>query len=89
MYKQNIGDSMRVKIKKWGNSLALRIPKAFADQSKIYENEFVDISLENNRIFIEPLELRDYSLKEMSSAINKLNVHKEMDFGKIEGKELW
>ncbi|MBM3713520.1 MAG: AbrB/MazE/SpoVT family DNA-binding domain-containing protein [Actinobacteria bacterium] len=79
---------MRVKIQKWGNSLALRIPKAFAFQSKIREDEYVNLTLEENKIVIEPVEEK-YSLKELVSGINKSNLHLEIDFGKKVGNEHW
>jgi len=47
---------MWIKIQKWGNSLALRIPKAFASQLKIRENSFVNLTLKENKIVIEPVE---------------------------------
>lgn len=80
---------MRIKIQKWGNSLALRIPKAFAFQSKIREDEYVNLTLEENKIVIEPVEEKSYTLKELISGINKSNIHSEVDFGKKVGKEQW
>ncbi len=80
---------MRTKIQKWGNSLALRIPKAFAYQSKIREDEFVNLTLEENKIVIEPVEEKKYSLRELLSGINKTNLHSEIDFGKQVGNENW
>jgi len=80
---------MRIKIQKWGNSLALRIPKAFAFQSKIREDEYVNLTLEENKIVIEPVEEKIYSLKELVSEINKSNIHSEIDFGKQVGTEHW
>ena len=80
---------MRIKIQKWGNSLALRIPKAFAFQSKIREDEYVNLVLENDKIVIEPVEEKEYSLKELVSGIKKSNLHKEADFGERVGKENW
>jgi len=80
---------MRIKIQKWGNSLALRIPKAFAFQSKIREDEYVNLTLEENKIVIEPVEGKIYSLKELVSEINKSNIHSEIDFGKQVGTEHW
>jgi len=83
------GLTMRTKIQKWGNSLALRIPKAFAYQSKIREDEFVNLTLEENKIVIEPVEEKKYSLRELLSGINKTNLHSEIDFGKQVGNENW
>jgi len=80
---------MRIKIQKWGNSLALSIPKAFAFQSKIREDEYVNLTLEENKIVIEPVEGKIYSLKELVSGINKSNIHSEIDFGKQVGTEHW
>ncbi|MCZ7602197.1 MAG: AbrB/MazE/SpoVT family DNA-binding domain-containing protein [Melioribacteraceae bacterium] len=80
---------MKVKIQKWGNSLALRIPKAFAFQSKIYEEEFVELKLEKNRLVIEPIKEKKYSLKKMIDDIESLNLHDEIEFGKSTGNEVW
>jgi antitoxin MazE len=80
---------MRIKIQKWGNSLALRIPKAFAFQSKIREDEYVNLTLEKNKIIIEPEEEKKYSLKELLDGIKKSNLHNEIDFGNQVGNEQW
>ena len=80
---------MCIKIQKWGNSLALRIPKAFAFQSKIREDEYVNLILDKNKIIIEPIKEEKYSLKELVSGINKSNLHRESDFGEQVGNEHW
>jgi antitoxin MazE len=80
---------MLIKVQKWGNSLALRIPKAFASQSKIHEDEYVNLSLEKNKIVIEPLKKKKYTLDELVAGITKSNLHKEIDFGKNVGNEVW
>lgn len=80
---------MRIRVQKWGNSLALRIPKAFAQQSKIQEDEFVNLTLEDDKIVIEPVEEKKYSLKELISGITKSNLHREIDFGSKTWNEYW
>jgi antitoxin MazE len=80
---------MRIKIQKWGNSLALRIPKAFAFQSRIRQDEYVNLTLDNDKIIVEPVEEKKYSLKKLVSGINKSNLHSEIDFGKKVGAERW
>ncbi|MEK6553445.1 MAG: AbrB/MazE/SpoVT family DNA-binding domain-containing protein [Bacteroidota bacterium] len=80
---------MRIKIQKWGNSLALRIPKAFASQSRIRQDEYVNLTLDNNKIIVEPVEEKKYSLEKLISGINKSNLHREIDFGKKVGAERW
>lgn len=87
--RNNERSIMRIKIQKWGNSLALRIPKAFAFQSKIREDEYVNLSLDENKIVIEPVEEKKYSLNELVSGINKSNLHHEIETGTQVGNELW
>ena len=80
---------MKVQIQKWGNSLALRIPSAFAKETHIENNTVVDLKLENNHLVISPIdELEDYSLSSMLSEINDDNLHETIDFGKSVGEEL-
>lgn len=79
---------MRIKVQKWGNSLALRIPKAFAFQSKIRQDEYVNLTLEDQKIIIEPEE-KKYTLEELVSGIKKSNLHSVIDFGNKQGNEYW
>lgn len=80
---------MKAKIQKWGNSLALRIPKPFANQAKICEGSNVDISIEKEKIIISSLKDSEYSLTELLSKINKNNIHDEISYGDPQGKEIW
>ncbi|NCQ17185.1 MAG: AbrB/MazE/SpoVT family DNA-binding domain-containing protein [Ignavibacteria bacterium CG_4_8_14_3_um_filter_37_9] len=80
---------MRIKIQKWGNSLALRIPKAFAFQSKIRQDEYVDLTLENDKIIVEPVEDNKYNLEELIDGIKKSNLHNAVDCGEKVGAEQW
>ncbi len=79
---------MRVKVQKWGNSLALRIPKAFASQTKIREDKFVNLTLEGGKILIEPAKEK-LTLKDLVDRIDESNLHGESDFGKSVGNEQW
>jgi antitoxin MazE len=80
---------MRIKIQKWGNSLALRIPKAFASQSRIRQDEYVNLILDKNKIIVEPVVEKEYTLEELIAGIKKSNLHREIDFGKKIGVEHW
>ncbi len=76
---------MTLKIQKWGNSLALRIPKSYVQQSGIVQGTTVEISIEEGNIVLRP---SAYSLNELLTAINESNLHGEMDTGKPVGREL-
>lgn len=80
---------MQTKIKKWGNSLALRIPKSFALSANLRQDELVDISIDKERIIITPIGEKEYSLDELLGGISEDNLHGEFDTGVPEGKEIW
>lgn len=78
---------MRVIVKKWGNSAAVRMPAAVMDAAKLHLDEAVDVREEGGRIIIEPLR-SGFNLDEMVAAITPENVHGAVDFGPAVGKEL-
>jgi antitoxin MazE len=78
---------MLTKIQKWGNSLAIRIPSAFAKEIGLYPNTEVELKLENNRLVIIPNKKKQ--LEKMLKQITPDNVHNEIDWGEKVGKEEW
>ncbi len=80
---------MRTKIKKWGNSLALRIPKSFALNANLRQDELVDISIDKEKIIITPIGEKEYSLDELLECVSEDNLHGEFDTGAPVGKEIW
>src|SRR5437588_9760304 len=80
-------DKMKARIQKWGNSLALRIPKSFAAHSNFEQGSVVDLLLDNGRMIVEAKE-KDYSLEELLARVTKNNLHSEIDFGAPVGKEV-
>ncbi|MGH9420267.1 MAG: AbrB/MazE/SpoVT family DNA-binding domain-containing protein [Thermoanaerobaculia bacterium] len=79
---------MLTTIQRWGNSLAIRIPKPFALETALRENSEVDISLDGDRIVVSPAP-KTWSLEELVKAIKPANVHKEVDWGTKTGAEAW
>jgi len=79
---------MTTKIQKWGNSLAIRIPKSFAETTQIKEGSEIKLSLEQDKIIVTKKEKPKYTLKDLVSKINARNIHKEISFGSPKGKEL-
>lgn len=80
---------MKVQIQRWGNSLALRIPKSFAVESKIEQGSVVEVSLDRGKIVVEPVADADYTLEELLAGVSKRNLHAEVDTGGATGKEIW
>jgi antitoxin MazE len=80
---------MKVQIQKWGNSLALRIPKSFAVESKIKQGSTVEVSLESGKIVVFPVAEPEFSLDELLAEITPENLHGEFETGSSVGKEAW
>jgi antitoxin MazE len=78
-----------VKIQKWGNSLALRIPKAFTREINIEDGSKVNLVLEDGKLMIIPMELKHYKLSELLLQIHENNLHGEVDTKGPVGKESW
>jgi len=75
-------------IQKWGNSLALRIPKSVAQQIKVSEGDGVELEVAKNGLVVRPAR-RVYRLKDLVGKITPRNRHKETDWGKRAGEEAW
>jgi antitoxin MazE len=80
---------MLTKVQKWGNSLALRIPKAFAVDAQLENDSFVEISFVDGQIIIRPIPAPSWSLDELLAGSNKSNIHHEVDTGSAVGNEVW
>ena len=46
---------MKTRIRKWGNSLAVRIPKSFAIEAKLDHDAMVDVALVEGKLIITPV----------------------------------
>lgn len=80
---------MLTKVQKWGNSLALRIPKTFAQDAQLENDSTVEISLVDGQIIIKPVTARRWTLEELLAGVTKKNLHTEIDPGEAVGKEGW
>lgn len=79
---------MLSRISKWGNSLAIRIPRAFGAELGLKTGSEVEMTVEDGRIIISPV-VRAYGLEELSSGITPENRHDESDWGRPVGGEVW
>ena len=80
---------MRTRVQKWGNSLAVRIPKVFAQEVGLEQDGEVELSVEEGRLVIVPPVAPTYELDELLSGIRPSNLHEETDWGPALGKEVW
>lgn len=84
---------MKVAFQKWGNSLALRVPKAFVDEIGASEGRAAEMTVSNGKLVIEiarpQRRRRRYALDELVSRITPDNRHGEIEWGPAVGNEVW
>jgi antitoxin MazE len=78
---------MEAVIKKWGNSLGIRIPSLIVRELSLEDGSFVDIKDKGNEIIIKPK--INNKLSEMLRLINEKNIHGEIEVSGPIGKEIW
>ncbi len=80
---------MRARVQKWGNSLALRIPKPFATEIGLQRNSPVEVSLVDGRLVIVPVVEPAFTLEGLLAQVSEDNLHGEIETGPALGKEAW
>ncbi len=79
---------MHILVQKWGNSLAFRIPRAFAHEADISQGTTVDLGIHKGCLVITPVK-KGISLKDLLAKVSVSNIHSENDFGVSKGLETW
>lgn len=80
---------MLVRVQKWGNSLALRIPAPFARETGLDPGSEVDLALEDGRLVLTPRRPQRFSLAELVGGISSANRHGEVPTAGPVGSEAW
>ena len=80
---------MKTHVQKWGNSLALRIPKIFVTEMELEIDSPVEISLIEGKLILEPILNSQLELEQLLDQITPENIHNEVDTGAAVGREIW
>lgn len=80
---------MLTKVQRWGNSLALRIPKVFADELHLLPDAAIKLVFEDGKLIVIPIIKPVYSLEELLAEVTIENQHDEINSGYPVGKEAW
>jgi len=80
---------MQSRIQKWGNSLALRIPKPFAREIGLSRGTPVDMLLKDGKLIVTPAPKPHMILEQLLEQFTENNIHREIDTGSATGKEAW
>lgn len=78
---------MKVKVQAWGNSLGLRIPKAYATELGVVSGSEMDVKVEAGALLARPTEA--IHLEALLTEITAENQHSETNWGEPSGAELW
>ncbi|NLB73768.1 MAG: AbrB/MazE/SpoVT family DNA-binding domain-containing protein [Firmicutes bacterium] len=79
---------MLTKVQKWGNSLAIRIPSALAEQLMVKQGSEVNLLLDGDRLVIKPRR-SEPSLSALLAQVTDENIHSEVATGEPTGREVW
>ena len=80
---------MKTKVQRWGNSLAVRIPKSFAEEVGLTDDSPIEMRLVKGGLLVEPLPTWAPSLDELLDGVTESNRHDEVDTGPAQGSEAW
>ena len=84
---------MKTAFHKWGNSLALRVPKPLADEIGASEGKTAEIAVRDGKLVIEIVKpkrrRRRYTLAELVEGMTPENYHRETEWGAPVGNEIW
>ena len=75
-----------VHVRKWGSSLAVRIPKAIAEEWGVCDGSAIEMDAEGERVVLRK---RKYDLDDLLARITPDNLHPEQDTGEAQGNEEW
>jgi antitoxin MazE len=78
---------MKTTAQKWGNSLAIRVPKSVAQQAGLKVKDDLEIEVRKGTLVLRPHLRRVYRLEDLVKRISPRNLHKELGFGEPVGRE--
>ena len=76
-------------VSKWGNSLAVRIPRSVAREARLSEGDCLAMDLDRDGSIVLRSARKKYDLTELVSRITAKNRHRETNWGQPQGKESW
>ncbi len=80
---------MHVRVQKWGNSLAVRLPKPLAEDAEVKEGTVLNLAVSEGKVVATRVEKKKQSLKQLLAQITRKNLHAEVDSGPSVGREIW
>jgi antitoxin MazE len=80
---------MKTAVRRWGNSLALRIPRTYAAETRISEGSEVELTLKSGALVVRAVVRKRHSLPDLLKRITTSNRHASVATGPALGQEVW
>ena len=80
---------MITKVQKWGNSLAVRIPRSLAEDTQLKPGETVNMASRDGQIVIAAVRQQRFKLADLLKGVTSRNKHEEVITGNPVGLEVW
>jgi antitoxin MazE len=80
---------VQARVQRWGNSLAIRIPKPFALEIGLEQNSLVKVFVSEGKLMLEPVTKSKYTLEQLLAGVTQDNLHHEIETGPAVGNEAW
>ncbi len=78
----------RVALARWGNNLAIRLPKATVQALGVSDGAEISLRVEDGALIAKPIRTRP-RLEDLVRKITPRNVHKATDWRQPVGREAW
>lgn len=80
---------MQSRVQRWGNSLAVRIPKSFAVELGLEHEAAIEMTVMEGRLIVMPVKTPEYDLEELLARVTEENLQDAIETGQPVGKEAW
>lgn len=80
---------MTTHVARWGNSLAVRLPKHVVETAGLAEGVAVKVTVAKDGTITMRSAKPEYTLQELLDGVARENMHRETIWGKPMGKEIW
>lgn len=80
---------MRSQLTRWGNSIALRVPKRVLEDAELSEGDAIELTVTKPGVISLRAAQKKLTLKSLLAGVTEENLQTVIDWGRPVGKEAW
>jgi antitoxin MazE len=80
---------METRIRQIVDTLYVPLPSEIVLEANLKSESVVDVAVVNGDVIVHPTVSHSYSLEQLLAGVTENNLHQEVDFGSVVGKEVW